>query len=370
MEETTEILTGVLTKDRIRPFIPFLENEEVTDIDWDGSNLWVNTIYNETKKIPKDRHDVTKEYIDTFVRHVANNQSKHFNKKKHTLEAESEDLNIRVTCLHDSISKTGACVCLRKTTVKPRFTYQNLIDSGYCSKEVLNLLINCVIGKFNIIICGEPEAGKTEFGKFLSMYIPNNEKTITIEDTLEWHYRELKPEAAHIALQVNDDFTYTDALKECMRLNPKRIILTEVRSVEAMNLIEDWNTGAKGITTLHTDDTRKVPDRILNMMPTRLDAERLENNVYENLDVAVLIRRKKTDNGAVKRYIDQVCFFSRENSKNQVTLYVEDGKVITSDIPSDKTKKLKKERIENPLILSSEEIYEKKESKNERKNKD
>ena len=57
-----------------------------------------------------------------------------------------------------------------------------------------------------------------------------------------------------------------------MRINPKRILLSEVRSVEAKNLIELWNTGSKGITTLHTDDVRKIPDRMLNMMPTTLDA--------------------------------------------------------------------------------------------------
>ncbi len=48
------------------------------------------------------------------------------------------------------------------------------------------------------------------------------------------------------------------------------------------------------MTTLHTDDVRNIPDRILNMLETRVDADdRLENDIYQAMDVGVLIRKKK-----------------------------------------------------------------------------
>lgn len=250
--------------------------------------------------------------------------------------------------------KTGTSVFIRKTTKETRFSYDSLIKSGYCSKDTLNLLINAVQGKLNIVICGEPEAGKTEFGKFLSMYIPDNEHTVTIEDTLEWHYKDLKPGASHTSLQVNEVFTYTDALKECMRINPKRILLSEVRSVEAKNLIELWNTGSKGITTLHTDDVRKIPDRMLNMMPTRLDAERLRNNIYENLDIGILIRRKKVGN-VIQRYIDQIACFSRIDEENLCRMILEDGRLVNNKLPADKMSVLCKAGIDNPFIWADKE---------------
>ena len=220
--------------------------------------------------------------------------------------------------------------------------------------DTLNLLINAVKAKLNIVICGEPEAGKTEFGKFLSMYIPDNQHTVTIEDTLEWHYKDLKPEASHTALQVNEAFTYTDALKECMRMNPKRILLSEVRSIEVKNLIELWNTGSKGITTLHTDDVRKIPDRMLNMMPTRLDAERLRNNIYENLDIGILIRRKKVGN-VIQRYIDQIACFSRIDEENLCRMILEDGRLVNKKLPADKMSVLGKAGIDNPFIWADKE---------------
>lgn len=354
MADEDRILTGILTQERLKPLLPFLSDDEITDIDWHGDSLWVNTIHNESINVPDNEHEVTKEYIDSFVNNIANSQSKYFNKQNYKLEAESDELCLRITCLHESVAKTGTCVFIRKTPKKSRFTYDGLLKAGYCSKETLNLLINAVIGKLNIVICGEPEAGKTEFGKFLSMYIPDNQHTVTIEDTLEWHYKDLKPGASHTALQVNNSFTYTDALKECMRINPKRILLSEVRSVEAKNLIELWNTGSKGITTLHTDDVRKIPDRMLNMMPTTLDAERLRNNIYENLDIGLLIRRKKTGN-EIKRYIDQIACFSRINEENCCALILEDGKLLDKKLPADKMSVLCKAGIDNPFIWADKE---------------
>lgn len=139
-----------------------------------------------------------------------------------------------------------------------------------------------------------------------------------------------------------------------MRINPKRILLSEVRSVEAKNLIELWNTGSKGITTLHTDDVRKIPDRMLNMMPTRLDAERLRNNIYENLDIGILIRRKKVGN-VIQRYIDQIACFSRIDEENLCCMILEDGRLVNKKLPSDKMSVLGKAGIDNPFIWADKE---------------
>ena len=74
----------------------------------------------------------------------------------------------------------------------------------------------------------------------------------------------------------------------------------------------------RGMTTLHTDDVRNIPDRILNMLESRVDAERMENDIYQALDVGILIRKRRNEDGVVYRYIDQVCFFYRENYTSQI----------------------------------------------------
>ena len=251
-ENKNKIMTGVITKERLRPFLKYLKDDEITDVDWNGSDLWVKNIYNESIIIPKEEHDVTSEFIQAFTTHVSNSVSKLFNQENCVLEAETEDY--RIECVHEARAISGRCCCIRKTTRSPRMSYKYLIDSQYTIVPILNLLINCCIAKFNFMIAGEPGVGKTEFAKFLSLFIPDDQRVITIEDSLEWHYKELKPAADGIELQVNDDFSYTEALKTCMRLNPRRIFLSEVRSTEAKSLIECWSNGVKGFSTLHTVD--------------------------------------------------------------------------------------------------------------------
>ena len=61
-------------------------------------------------------------------------------------------------------------------------------------------------------------------------------------------------------------------------------MLSEARSKEVKYLLQSWSTGVRGMTTLHTDDVRNIPDRILNMLESRVDAERMAVS-YTHLDV-------------------------------------------------------------------------------------
>ena len=126
-----------------------------------------------------------------------------------------------------------------------------------------------------------------------------------------------------------------------------RSMLSEARSTEVKSLMECWSTGVRGFTTLHTDDVRKIPDRILNMMESRMDAERMENDVYAYVDVGILIRIRKNQRGENYRYIDQVCFYTRDNYKNYTTMMVADGKLISQELPMEVEKKMKRAGIRN-----------------------
>lgn len=347
-----KIQTGVLTDERLKPLLKYLNDENIIDVDWNGSDLIVRDINNNSVKIPRMEHGITKEYIDAITQHIANSVSQSFTQDNPVLDAETD--RYRIQCIHEIAAVSGRCLFIRKTTSKPRLSYDSLIQQMYCEEKLLNLLINCCFAKFNIIIGGEPGIGKTEFGKFLSLFIPDIERVVTIEDTLEWHYKELKPNADGVELQVRGNYTYSKALSSCVRATTSRVMLSEVRSVEVKELIELWSSGVKGMTTIHTDDVRKIPDRILNMMPTRLDAERLENNVYENLDIGIVIDQKENKDGVIYRYIDQMCFFEREGGENKTIMIVKDGNMINTDIPEVKLWKLRKANIEAPFAISEE----------------
>lgn len=190
----------------------------------------------------------------------------------------------------------------------------------------------------------------TESAKFFTQFIPDDQRVITIEDSPEWHYHTINPTHDCVEMRVNPQFSYAKAIKTCLRQNPKWIMLSEARSVEAKYLIEAWSTGVNGVTTIHTDDIRKIASRLLNMMGTREDADRLENDIYDFVNVVFLVRRKAMPDGTARRYIDQMGFFYRdEYRQNKVTMLVKNGEMISDWLPPDIAFKLSWMGIEKPF---------------------
>ncbi len=311
------------------PVWGFIQNERITDIDFNGSDLWITTVDNERVKVRN--HGITIEFIEKFSHYIANQVSKPFNKVDNLLEADTETL--RISIVHESAAISGRTVCIRKSLPKVRMTKENIIESKYCTPAILTLLVRCVEAKMNFVFCGEPGVGKTEGIKFFSQYIPGNERVITIEDTPELHYKEINPGKDCIEFMVSEGFSYTKAIKTSLRQNPKWMMLSEARSSEVKYLLESLSTGIRGFTTVHTDDVRKIPDRMLNMMENRIDADRMENDIYMFLDVGVLIRKKLIKPGEIRRYIDQVCFFYRDKDGNHTFQVVKDGKYCKQTFP-------------------------------------
>ena len=197
-----------------------------------------------------------------------------FNNANKVLEADTKEL--RISIIHDSVAATGTSVCIRRSPCLVRNTINGMLNSGFCEEKVLHLLLNCVRAGMNFVFGGEPGAGKTETAKFFMQFIPKESRVITIEDSLEIHYPEINAGADAVELRVKDNFSYTDAIKACLRQNPAYLVLSEARSMEVTSLLEQWSTGVNGFTTIHLDDVRKLPDRIQSMMNNVNDARRMD----------------------------------------------------------------------------------------------
>ena len=341
-----------LSEEQFGPFWRYVKDENVTDIDYNGKNLWVTDL---SKGHYKAEEEVTEQFLDQFTHNVANCVNKQFNRANKILEADTKDL--RISILHNSVATTGTSICIRKSPAIVRNHISDLIEKRFCPEEILHLLINCVQARMNFVCGGEPGHGKTEFIKFLMQFIHQNERVITIEDSLEIHYGDINPGSDYVELRIEDDFDYTAAIKASLRQNPKWLVLSEARSTEVTSLIEQWSTGVKGFTTIHLDDLRKLPDRILNMMNDEKDVARLENRIYSYVNVGILVRRIEQENGQIRRYIDQICFYDRDNNKNRTYMLVEDGEIISRELPKGIIKHLKQYGIENPFICEDMKRY-------------
>lgn len=339
--------TNILNEKSIYgPLLKYIENEDITDIDYNGKALWIRDCKNIRKQVDED---IPEGFLDEFVQHVANSVSKDFNKLHPLLEAETP--NLRISVLREPAVVSGLSLCIRKTPPFARITVQNAYENDYATVLQLSLLHNLVKAHRTVMICGEPGVGKTEFAKFLSGFIPEDERVITIEDSLEWRYRELKPSADCVEMQVSDVFTIDDALKASLRQNPKWLMVSELRGEEVSSYIKNISAGMKSITTLHTDDVRNVIDRICNMSANPVARERMETDLYTFLDAAVLISMKENpDTGECKRFVDQLCFFYSANGKKHKYMVFDNGKLVSEALPEAVVRKFNKEGVSNPFI--------------------
>lgn len=322
----------------------FIENPQVTDVNYDGTTVWVDDLmkgkYSTDVKL-------TTSFINQLCTRIANNVSRNFNKSEPILEAETDTL--RISIIHESVAHSGTAISIRKTPTTCRLTREMIKDTGYCSEEVLEFLVACIKGRLNMVFCGLPGSGKTELLKYLTRYIPREEKVITVEDNLEIHFTQINPLHHCVELKVDEEvLNHKAAIKVSLRQNPEWILLSEARSIEVRELIESFSTGLHGLTTLHTDDVRKIPDRVLNMIQDSYSANRLENDVYSFVNVGVLIR-KTVVNGQIRRYIDQVCVFDRCDKKNICTMIVDEGKMLNYGLPQNIAKKLRQQGIRGEI---------------------
>lgn len=349
-----EALTFEPTREQFGIFWKYLQMPDVTDVDYNGRKLWITDL---RRGRYCAQEAVSEQFIQTFTHNISNCVNKQFNHANKVLEADTREL--RISVIHDSVSASGISICIRKSPCIVRNTIDRMLREAYIEEEILQLLINCVQAGMNFVFGGEPGAGKTECAKFFMQFIPREERVITIEDSYEIHYGDINPGADAVELRVGAGFDYTDAIKASLRQNPKWLVLSEARSVEVKSLLEQWSTGVNGFTTIHLDDVRKLPDRIQNMMGDLKETWNIENRIYRYVNVGILIRCCRKPDGSVQRYVDQLCFYSREGRENRIYMIVEDGEIVSKELPPTIEKRLLRAGVRNPYICENWELYQK-----------
>ena len=213
------------------PLKEFLDNDDVTDISYtNGGNVYLKTLSKGVYRV--ERPAINNALIEKLAFQCSNVMGKTFNMAAPFLDAESSEL--RMNFMHESISTNGISCVIRKTPAKIRLNKDKLLNERYVTLELHDFLLKCVEGHCNIMVCGETGSGKTELVKYLASHTKENEKIITIEDTLELHLDKIFPHRDIVAVKTNNIASYSDVLVTCMRQNPKWILLSEVRSAEAV----------------------------------------------------------------------------------------------------------------------------------------
>lgn len=318
---------------------PYIIQSSVTDINWNGKQLWIDDLEQGRYMAPEILSDC---FVERFIMLLSNITCVTFNRINPVMEAETEEL--RVSVVHESVARSGYTISIRKTPAVCRMNKENMIQSGYCSEEIHDFLVRCVKAHCTIVICGLPGAGKTELLKYLTQFIPSRERAITIEDVMEIHYQTLNPDKDCVEMKVAENFGYAQAIKASLRQYPKWIILSEARSKEARQLLESLSTGASSLTTLHGKKVADIPGRILTMAGKEQASEGMEYDIYRYIDVGVLVQGEMDESGKIRRYIEEIGVFQENyEGKNQVAMVAKKGRLNRDKIPSDLKDRLEME---------------------------
>lgn len=285
------------------PLAKYLNEDDITDVSYSNNGqLWLKSLSQGVYRA--DVQDVNNAVIEKLAFQCSNMMGKTFNMARPFLDAESAEL--RLNFIHDSIAKNGIALLMRKTPAKIRLKKEKILEEKYITEEIHDFLIKCVDGHCNIIVSGETGSGKTEFLKYLASHTKENEKLITIEDTLELHLDRIFPHRDIVAMKTNNIASYSEVLVTCMRQNPKWILLSEVRSAEAVMAVRNSiSSGHNILSTIHSDKAESIPSRMYSLLETNIDIEQFLKSIHRYVQIGVHIRGFQDKE--TKRFIREVC---------------------------------------------------------------
>ncbi|HLF91630.1 MAG TPA: CpaF family protein [Anaerolineales bacterium] len=171
----------------------------------------------------------------------------------------------RVHVIIPPVAVDGPCLTIRKF-LPNKMTIEDLIQLESLTGHMAEFLQACVAARLNIIISGGTSSGKTTMLNVLSSFIPADERIITIEDAVELQLRQkhvVRLETKNPNVDGTGEMTTRALVRNALRMRPDRIIVGEVRSGEAMDMLQAMNTGHTGsITTIHANTPRDAISRV------------------------------------------------------------------------------------------------------------
>ena len=290
------------------PIKEFLQDDNVTDIEYNNQGqIYLKTLDKGVFRV--ERPEINNALIEKLAFQCSNVMGKSFNMAHPFLDAESAEL--RLNFIHESIATNGIALTIRKTPAKIRLNKEKLLSEKYVTENLLDFLLTCVKGHCNIIVSGETGSGKTELVKYLASHTLENEKLITIEDTLELHLDRIFPHRSIIAMKTNNIADYADVLVTCMRQNPRWILLSEVRSAEAvMSVRNSISSGHCILSTIHSDRAANIPMRMYSLLESNLDIDQFLKSIHRYVQLGIHVKGyMSAELQRFQREIVEVCEF-------------------------------------------------------------
>ncbi|MGH3345572.1 MAG: CpaF family protein, partial [Nocardioides sp.] len=230
------------------PIEPFLRDSDVSEVMVNGpDSIWVE----KSGRISEvHAHFGSEQHLRRTIDKIVSRIGRRVDESSPMVDARLPD-GSRVNAVIPPLAVDGSALTIRKFSTDP-LTVHDLINFGSLSPQTADFLDACVRGRLNVIVSGSTGAGKTTTLNVLSSFIPHDERIVTIEDAAELQLKQehlVRLETRPANIEGTGRVTQRDLVVNSLRMRPDRIVVGEVRSAEALDMLQAMNTGHDGSLT-------------------------------------------------------------------------------------------------------------------------
>ena len=248
------------------PLEPLLKDPTITDILVNGHDSVFVERYGALEPSPVRFKD--ERHLLRIIQKIVSAVGRRVDESSPMVDARLAD-GSRVNAVVPPLALDGSLLSIRKFAKVP-ISMDRLVEIGSVPAQVSTVLRAVVAARLNVLISGGTGSGKTTMLNAMSAFIDHRERIVTIEDSAELqlqqvHVARLETRPANI--EGRGEIAQRDLVKNALRMRPDRIIVGEVRSGEAFDMLQAMNTGHDGsMTTVHANTPRDSLSRIEQMV--------------------------------------------------------------------------------------------------------
>ena len=278
------------------PLEPLLEDETVADIMVNGPDRVFVERRGKVSLSGVRFRDAT--HVANICQRIASAVGRRVDESSPMVDARLKD-GSRVNIVMMPLALDGPYISIRKFSKKP-IDLAKLVEFGALTRQVQRILEIAGRARLNIVISGGTGSGKTTMMNAISRLIDPGERVVTIEDAAELQLQQphvVRLETRPASLEGRGEITQRDLVRNALRMRPDRVIIGEVRSGEAFDMLQAMNTGHDGsMSTIHANNTRDALARIENMVQmgnVGLPSRAIRQQIVSAVDLIVQLERQR-----------------------------------------------------------------------------
>ena len=276
------------------PLEPFLKDDTISDVLINTYNQIFIERFGKLEITESRFKDDT--HLMKIIDKIVSSVGRRIDESSPMVDARLSD-GSRVNVIIPPLAIDGPIMSIRRFGRDP-LMLKDLILLKTFTKEIGEILKGIIKAKLNVLISGGTGSGKTTLLNVLSQYIPEEERIVTIEDAAELQLKQehlVRMETRPSNIEGKGEVTSRDLVRNSLRMRPDRIIVGEVRGMEAFDMLQAMNTGHEGsLTTIHANTSRDALMRLESMVAManlEISSEFLRRFISSAIDIIIQISR-------------------------------------------------------------------------------